>query len=137
MAKYAAKPSAQLTATGAHNAISSPASSEALFADVDADDNTETRRLWHNDWELTAHRDVCSLALNIVKSNFDLADVVNTNILFRYYGSTLGASVVQSASSRDIVGLYGQYQHQLFKDTQLTLGLRHDCFSSIGSNLVK
>jgi len=135
--------SAQLAGPGVFTGVSSPDSSDAWFVHGKYDDYSETRLLWHNDWELTAHKNVqfgleyrYIYAPNaIVNSNFDLVDVANANIPFRYYGSSLGASVAQSASSRDIVGLYGQYQHQMFDDTRLTLGLRYDDFSSIGSNL--
>jgi len=135
--------SAQLTAPGAFAGISSPDSNDAWVLHAELDDYSETRLLWNNDWEIKAHSSV-QFGLEyrylyapeaIVKSNFDLADVVNSTAFIRYYGDSLGATSAQGASSRDIVGFFGQFQHQLFEDTQLTLGLRHDDFSGIGSKL--
>ncbi|VAW66755.1 TonB-dependent receptor; Outer membrane receptor for ferrienterochelin and colicins, partial [hydrothermal vent metagenome] len=42
---------------------------------------------------------------------------------------------VQAQSERNIIGLYGQYQKALFESTFLTLGLRYDDFSDIGSQV--
>jgi len=75
---------------------------------------------------------------SVGKNNFDLGDLanfVNGNDPIRYYGELRATTVVQSESSRDIAGLYAQYQHVFFDTTYLTLGLRYDGFSNIGSQL--
>ncbi len=66
---------------------------------------------------------------------YDLGDLANGNFPIRFYGTLLATTPVQSGSNRDIIGLYGQYQRRLFEKTHLTLGLRYDDFSSIGSEL--
>ncbi len=132
---------AQLTPPGALAAISSPASNDALFASFDFDDPSEARLQWHNDWNINAQSGLqFGLELRhinvpevIAKSNFDLGDLSNGNFPIRYYGALRANTTVQAESSRDIVGLYGQYQRQLFETTHLTLGLRYDDFSGIGS----
>jgi len=56
-------------------------------------------------------------------------------LLRRYYGSLQATTPVQAKSSRDKVGIYGQYQHRLLEKTHLTLGERLYHFPSIGSQL--
>ncbi len=135
--------SPQLTAPGDLAAISSPVSNDALFISVDFDDYAETRMLWHNDWGINSQSSFqCGLEIRridapeaVAKNNFDLGDLAGGNIPIRYYGSLSVTTPVQAESRRDIVGVYGQYQHRLFNSTHLTLGVRHDDFSNIGSQL--
>ena len=133
----------QLAAPGVFTGNSSPDSNDAWFAIADLDDSNETRLQWHNDWAIKAQRSLqfgieyrhIDAPEAISKSNFDQGDVNSTITPIRYYGSSFVDIPVQLASKRDIVGVYGQYQHQLFDNTQLTLGLRYDEFSTIGSHL--
>ncbi|OUR88710.1 hypothetical protein A9Q81_23100 [Gammaproteobacteria bacterium 42_54_T18] len=135
--------SQQLSAPGTFAAISSPASDDALFGIADFNDNTETRILWNNDWGIKPQSSLqfgielrhIHIPESFFENNFDVGDLTSGIIPIRYYGSLLATTLIQAASKRDIVGLYGQYQHQLFENTHLTLGLRHDDFSSIGSQL--
>jgi len=135
--------SGQLTEPGAFTNNSTPPSSDALFASVQFDDYTETRMQWHNDWNINLQSSFqfgiefrqIHAPETIVKNNFDLGDLASGNFPIRYYGSLLATTAVQAKSRRDIVGLYGQYQHRLFENSHLTLGLRHDDFSNIGAQL--
>ncbi len=134
---------AQLTAPGTLSAISNPSSNDALFASPSFDDYSEIRVQWRNDWDINARS---SLQMGIefrkidapeamANNNFDIGDLANGNRPIRYYGDLLATTMVQSESSRDILGIYSQYQRQLFKMTHFTLGLRYDHFSSIASQL--
>ncbi len=67
----------------------------------------------------------------IAESNYDLADLAAQNLPIRYYGSLTKNTPVQAASKRHIVGVYTQYQQQIFDKTQMTLGVRYDHFSDI------
>jgi len=133
----------QLTAPGALAPISNPPSSDPLLVKVEFDDYSETRVQWHNDWKIN---DRGSLQFGaefrridapevIGKNNFDAGDLANGDFPIRYYGTLLATTPVQTDSDRDIVGIYGQYQRQLFDKTHLTLGLRYDDFSGIDSQL--
>lgn len=133
----------QLSPPGALADISDPPSDDPLHIITDFDDYSETRAQWHNDWDIN---DQSSLQLGlelrhinapeaITRNNFDLRDYVNRDFPIRYYGDLRPTTPLQTASKRDIVGLYGQYQRRLFGKTRLTLGLRYDDFSGIGSRL--
>jgi outer membrane receptor protein involved in Fe transport len=133
----------QLSDPGAFTAISSPSSSEPLFSGADYEKYNEMRGQWHFDWEIN-DRSRLQYGIEVrhmdapetrAKSNFDFGDLVNGTIPIRSYDGLQENAPLQSESNRDIVGLYGQYQRQLLEATYLTLGLRHDEFSHIGSNL--
>jgi outer membrane receptor protein involved in Fe transport len=133
----------QLSAPGAFALISIPSSNEPLLFGANYKDYNEMRGQWHFDWKIN---DRSSLQYGIevrhidapetrAISNFDLGDLANGTIPIRSYDSPIENAPLQSKSNRNIVGLFGQYQRQLFKTTYLTLGLRYDNFSHIGSNL--
>jgi outer membrane cobalamin receptor len=133
----------QAAAPGALAAISNPSSNDGLFVNGDFDGYAEARASWHNDWNIN---DQSSLQFGvelrnidapeiIAANNFDLGDLSNGVIPIRYYGAMLSTTPVQMESTRDIVGLYGQYQHKFWETTNLTMGLRYDSFSGIGSEL--
>ncbi len=133
----------QLTAPGALTAVSDPPSNDALFASPDFDDYEEVRVQWHNDWDIDARSNL-QLGIEmrhieapeaIAENNFDISDIANGIVPVRYYGGLHATTPVQAESSRNIVGLYGQYQRQLLESTRLTLGLRYDDFSNIGDQL--
>ena len=140
----------QLTAPGALVGASQPtddafslATGEALFLDADFSGSNELRLQWHNDWYIgqlnslqfgVEFRHIDSPEI-VSKNNFDLGDLANGIFPIRYYGELRATTVVQNESSRDIAGVYGQYQHLFFDTTHLTLGLRYDDFSNIGSQL--
>jgi len=134
---------AQVSAEGDLAPISNPSSNDALFASADLNDYNETRFLWHNDWGIEPQSSLqfgielrhIDSPETVAENNFDLGDLASSSIPIRYYGSLLATTPVQAKSSRDIVGLYGQYQQRLFDKTNLTLGLRHDDFSNIDSHL--
>ncbi len=135
--------SAQLTEAGFFAGISEPASNDPLVVSANYDGSTETRLLWHNHLEL-GHTNSLQFGLELSQihtpnlraiDNYDLADLANGNIPIRYYGNNPVAITYQQGSTRNIFGLYSQYQHELLAFTHLTLGLRYDKFSGIGSQL--
>ncbi len=132
--------SGQLTSANAAAFLSGGAGSEPVFATADFDHYNETRLQWHNDWKI---KDRNSLQFGvelryidapgtIVDSNYDLGDLANGNLPIAYYGGLTSNTSVQAASTRNIVGVYTQYQQQIFENTQMTMGLRYDHFSEIG-----
>jgi outer membrane receptor protein involved in Fe transport len=133
----------QLSPPGALAGISNPASDDPLHIVTDFEDYSEIRAQWHSDW---AVNDYTSLQLGLelrhidapeafARNNFDVSDWVNGIRPVRYYGTMLPTTLLQAKSKRNIVGLYGQYQRQLIDKIHLTLGLRYDEFSGIGSQL--
>jgi len=137
------KVNAQLSAPGDFAAVSTPASNDPLRVSPDYGTSRETRLLWHNHWEIS-HIASLQFGLELARidvpnlttaNNFDLEDLADGVIPIRYYGDLSTRSSFQQASTRDIVGLYSQYQYELIGLAHLTLGLRYDEFSSIGSQL--
>lgn len=134
---------AQLTPAGALLAASGGASSAPLLIDNDLTDNNESRVQWHNNWKIDGKKQLqfgveyryIKSDTQITKNNFDLGDLVNLNFPIAYYGTLEPTTPIQNASSRNILGIYSQYQHQLTLSTQLTLGLRYDDFSNIDTSL--
>jgi len=131
----------QITAPGELASISIPSSDEALFASANFKGYGEGRAFWYNNWDINnksslqfgaEFRHIDAPEITAV-NNFDLGDFSNGIIPIRYYGELKATTVVQTASQRDILGLYTQYQQNLFKATRITLGLRFDNFSNIGS----
>ena len=135
--------SGKLAAEGSFSGFSTPDSNDALFSQVDFDDYQEQHIQWHNDWKLSQQSSAQFgidarhlMAPEVVaKNNFDLADIANSNFPIRYYGELLATTPLQKKSQRDILGAYGQYQHAMTPETQLTLGARFDHFSSIGERI--
>lgn len=135
--------SAQFTAPGFLETISTPSSSDALFVEADFDNYTESRLLWHNSLTLS-NASVLQFGIETryinapradAKNNFDLGELANGQFPIQYYGDFESTTPVQDQSKRQILGLYGQYQRELFNSTQLTLGARYDDFKHIGSQL--
>ena len=135
--------SGQLSDEGAFSGQSNPDSSDALFTKANFKKYKEQHLQWHNDWTISSDNslqfgiDVRQLKSPevIVENNFDLADLVNGNFPIRYYGELLATTPVQNKSQRDILGLYSQYQQEIFIESHLTLGLRYDNFSNIGESI--
>lgn len=133
--------SSQLTAPNELLLASGGVSDEPLFAHVNFDGYGETRTLWHNRWVIDAQQSLqfgfefrhLTAPQIIAANNFDLGDLANKNFPIPYYGSLLPTTEVQVESHRNIWGVYGQYQQQLFDSSHLTLGLRYDNFSKIGA----
>jgi len=133
--------SSQLTAEGALADISNPPSSDALFGDVDFNDSSEVRVQWHNDWSIN-HESSLQFGIEqrkievpetIAANNFDLGQLASEDFPITFYDTLMATTVVEAAGSRNISGLYTQYQNQVLQGTHLTLGLRFDDFSGIGS----
>lgn len=68
-------------------------------------------------------------------NNFDLADLAAGTVPIRYYGDFNRRSAIGREQSRDSVGVYGQWQHDLSAATRLTMGLRFDDYRAAGSRL--
>ncbi len=123
---------------------SNPVSADPLLVSVNFDNYTESRTQWHNDWQIN---DKSALQFgielrqinapeSIASNNFDLGELVNGVFPVTYYGGQLLPSTpVQAESERNIIGIYTQFQQKLFTATRLTLGLRYDDFSDIGSQV--
>jgi outer membrane cobalamin receptor len=133
----------QITPAGALAAVSYPPSNDPLLVDVDFDDYSEASVQIHNDWEINPESSLqfgveyrhIQAPVAIAYNNFDMRDLATWSFPIRYYGELLLTTPVQAESSRDIAGAYAQYQRQLLENTSLTLGLRYDDFSEIGSQL--
>ncbi len=133
----------QLSGPGDLTAISNPSSDDALFARVEYVGFNEVRAQWHSDLDISNRGDL-QLGIEIrhltspevvAKNNFDMGDLATGNYPIRYYGTMLATTMIQEESSRDILGIYSQYQNLLFERTHFTIGLRFDDFSGIASNL--
>ena len=62
-------------------------------------------------------------------------DLANENFPVPYYGDFSHYTTLVEPGDRDILGVYGQYQTPLTESTDLTLGLRYDHYSGIGSSV--
>ncbi|PCJ31567.1 MAG: hypothetical protein COA90_05790 [Gammaproteobacteria bacterium] len=129
----------QLAAPGALLAASGGASNAGAFSQPDFGKNSEIRMQWHNDWHVDEKSDLqfgfeyrhLDVSEAVTKRNFDLTALANGALPIASSNTFDFAAEIQAKSHRDIFGIYGQYQRQLLKQTQLTLGLRYDHFSSI------
>ncbi len=87
--------------------------------------NSETHLQWHNRWQMADDENI--------QFGFELRNVPSPS------GKTAinqGPSMEKlRSSSRDILGLYSQYQLSPTSQSHLTLGLRYDNFSGIGSKV--
>jgi len=132
----------QRTAEGALFDISVPASNEPIVKVSHYDDYAEARFQWSNNWNLGSQRSMqfgveyrqIDAPQALLHSNYDVDAFTQGSTTVSYYGTLTPTSLLQRASSRDIYGLYSQYQDEIINGTHLTLGVRVDYFSSIGSN---
>jgi len=123
---------------------SNPVSNAPLFVSANFDNYSESRAQWHNDWTINKQSGLqFGLELrridapeSFASNNFDLGELINGTFPVTYYnGELLPTTPVQAKSNRNIIGVYTQYQQTLFDATRLTLGLRYDDFSDIGSQV--
>ncbi len=134
---------AQLTGPGDLLAISEPASAEPLFFRGNFNGFSDKRIQLHNDWDIDEDSQlqfgVEMRQINgekvIAQNNFDMASLASGATTVPFFNSLQASSVLYSGSTRDIVGLYGQYQRQIQQSSHVTLGLRYDEFSNIGSEV--
>jgi len=101
--------------------------SPSTFFIGDFDNFNETQVLWHNDWSMN-NRNSLQFGLE-----YRYIDAPETSA--KSNNSNLNNVPVQAHSTRNIAGLYVQYQQTLFEKTHLTLGLRYDNFSEIGNKI--
>lgn len=132
----------QATAIGALSQISSPPSDEALFAKGFIKEEESWFQL-DNNWLLDKgnalqfgleYRHQVLLQAN-VQNNFDLGDLAQGNFPIRYYDDNSHYTSLSVLKSRDVFGVYSQYQSELFESIQITAGVRLDTFQSIGSHV--
>jgi len=122
---------------------SDPLSSDALFVSANFKNYSESRGQWHNDWKINSKSSLqfgaelrrIDAPEAIASNNFDLGELVNGTSPISYYGTLLPTTPIQAESDRNIIGFYTQFQKQYFESTYLTLGLRYDDFSEIGSQI--
>ncbi len=135
--------SAQLTAPGELQAISSPASADPLFFRGNFDDFSDKRIQLHNDWDIDPqnqlqfgmeYRQINGDEV-IAQNNFDMTALAANSNSVPFFNSLQATTVLYSGSARDIVGIYGQYQREIHNKNHITLGLRFDDFSNIGSEI--
>lgn len=130
----------QLTAPGALLAASLPASadpmrvkgvleSEALDLKLDAEQQLAGSDRFRAGLSWRQERDTDTSVAN----NFDLADLAAGVTPIRHYGDYSRRTPIGLPQSRDVLGLYGQWQHDLAATTRLTLGLRFDDYADAGS----
>jgi len=133
----------QLTPPGALFSASGGVSNDPLLFNNSLANNNETRFQWHNDWKINANNQLqfgfeyryIDSNTSYIENNFDIGDLVNQNFPIAYYGTLEPTTVVQNPSTRNIIGVYSQYQHQFSDDTHAILGLRFDDFSDIDTNI--
>jgi len=121
--------------------LSNPVSDDPLLVSANFNNYTEIRTQLHNDWKIDNSKKLqfgielrrINAPQSIASNNFDLGQLVSANFPVDYYGSLQPTTPIQTKSQRNILGIYTQYQQQLFTSTYLTLGLRYDDFSNIGS----
>ncbi|VAW59305.1 hypothetical protein MNBD_GAMMA08-2519, partial [hydrothermal vent metagenome] len=119
------------------------ASNDPLLFNNSLANNNETRFQWHNDWKINANNQLqfgfeyryIDSNTSYIENNFDIGDLVNQNFPIAYYGTLEPTTVVQNPSTRNIIGVYSQYQHQFSDDTHAIIGLRFDDFSDIDTNV--
>jgi len=137
----------QLTPAGFLTGFSDPSSADALFALAVFNDYSEGHVQWHNNVTLELNRHSQSqlqfgfeyryvdAPQTKTKNNFDLGELANGVSPVTYYGTFLPTTEVQEASTRNHLAQYLQFQHNIFENTQLILGLRHDDVNSLGSKI--
>ncbi len=131
----------QLTPAGALAGISNPASTDPLVIDFAIGEVEPLLRLHnHLTWDDVhdIHFGVEFRRPELVKSkarnNFDMRDLANGVIPIRYYGELLETTPTNDEDGRTITGLYGQYQVSPWDRLTLTLGVRHDRYSDVGTS---
>ena len=133
----------QLTPAGLLNALSTPASNDPLFVEAKFHNYTESRLHWHNAMSIGLKSDMqfgfeirhVEAPQTIARNNFDLEDLASGNFPIAYYDEMLPTTSVQEKSTRNISAQYIQLQHALFEKTDMTLGVRHDDFNQLGSQV--
>jgi len=136
----------QLTPAGAFagSNISSPSSSAPTYIRrPEFENSNEFQAQWHNNWQINKQNRLqfgiearqISTPEMVTLSNFDIGAFVSENFPIRSSEKIDIPTVIQGKSNRDILGLYGQYQSQPRNTSYITMGLRYDNFSSIGSQL--
>lgn len=134
---------AKVLPPGALAGLSNPASSDPLRLKVDFDNYHEWRGQWNTNWKINTDS---SLQFGLERrsldspdatafNNFDLEALVNRTFPITYYGDFSNGTSVQHASKRDITGVYAHYQRRFQERTHLTLAVRFDDFSDIGSQV--
>jgi hypothetical protein len=134
----------QATGAGVLASISSPASNEPLITKTSAKGFNELRVNQANDWRISNRTELqfgweyrkLDVPSYSTAYNYNLNAFLTSEFPIEWYGPNFAASrVTQFGSRRDIVGAYTQLRAEVLGDGELTLGLRHDSYSGIGSKI--
>ena len=133
----------QLLEAGELETLSSPSSTAPLLGSVNFDQIESYRIFSSNDLALT---DQTSLQFGgeyryINTPNFYTFTNYDFEALGRYdfpidsFDGLENQTKVETASERDITGVFTQIESQIFDQTNFTLGLRYDNYASVDSNI--
>ena len=133
----------QLTPPNFLASKSNPSSSDPLFVSPSFDNYKQYYAQFHNSINLKEYGSlqfgiearIIDLPTAMVANNFDLGEFANKNFPITYYGTLKQTTTVLNEVKRDVFGIYAQYQHTVFDNMHITLGMRYDSFSSIDSQL--
>ena len=123
-----AKLSRHLTLAGAFAVSKAPPGSIPIHFETERT-NSELRLQLHNDWVINKNNQFQFGA------ELRFITVPESDLVIDFDMADANSIVLRTRSERDIVGVYGQYQSTPFEKSHLTLGLRYDDFSNIGSQL--
>ncbi len=123
--------------------ISSPPSQQPVRSASSYDGISESRFLFRGNWDIDVESE---LKFGLEKrriliddlyliSNYDLLALAEGRFPIESFEDIESPLVIQLGSERDIWGVYGQYQREIRDWIHLTLGLRYDRFSGIGSEV--
>ncbi len=132
----------QATSEGELFDFSMPQSRDPLLVNASLKDKAFWLKI-DNDWQASIHHTYqygfefrhAKLEEAKAENNFDLADLVNGLFPVRYYGDFNQGTPLSLLQSRDISGLYLQYQGSYFNDIDFTAGVRIDDYQHIGSHV--
>lgn len=131
----------QLLPAGSMSNISSPPSDAPFTGGTKENIFSEYGLQWTNNWQINSknklqfgasYRHIDAPELQVT-SNYDIKALLNQDFPITYYGKQTDGPPAQNASKRDIYGVYLQHQATFTNNINLTLGARHDEFSSIGN----
>jgi outer membrane cobalamin receptor len=131
----------QFTAAGALTELSSPSSSEPLLFETTIK-GQELQLLWHNDTTFDEQNSIqfgfearrTQVPEGLIASNFNIEQLAIGDFPVTSYTGLQANSLIQTEINQDIFGFYTQYQWHSAQ-TDITLGMRQDHFSDVGSQL--
>ena len=133
----------QLLEAGVLETLSNPPSAEPLIGFVNFDQIESYRAFLLNDLAIS---DTSTLQFGgeyryintptfYTYTNFDFGALGDLDFPVDSFTDLDNKTQIEMASERDILGVFSQFQSEIFDQTQLTLGLRYDSYASVDSNL--